>query len=177
MGISVTTPAIDYSSLMFDATAPNARYIPRDAFAVGGYVNGANASFIWTAAQWNMFPNSVHVRINVTGDPTLGNALDVETGDATPADISDWIHGRDAAHERWLLLYCNRTNLAACMAARSVSRPTVPTYMWVATLDGTIQYDRAITQAWQSKPEGGGAAVTDVSVILGAGTRKHMAGG
>lgn len=65
--------------LMFDSTTPSA--IPVTAELVGGYVNG---QYAWSSADWNRFPGAQQVRINVTGDPALGNCLDVETGDATP---------------------------------------------------------------------------------------------
>ncbi len=66
--------------LCFDTIRENARFIPRNAFAVAGYVNGANTRFIWTPNEWRMFPSSGKLRINVTGSHLTGNVLDVEKG-------------------------------------------------------------------------------------------------
>lgn len=148
----------------FDAIQANAHFIPRDAFAVGGYVNGANTSFIWSQASWDLFPNAYHIRINVNGDTTRGNALDVEAGDATPASVAPWIKARGSATPDPLLVYCNRSNLAACVTARDAAHAATGHYanIWCATLDGSLS-GRSMTQAWQLRQ--GGSAVADVSLI------------
>lgn len=153
------------SEVCFDATHPNVGMIPRKAppFAVGGYVNGVVTRFIWTADDWNLFPHSYHIRINVTGELKRGNALDVENGDATPADVEPWIVSlKDDADP--LLVYCNRSNLQACVDARNAAHTASGRYafIWEATLDGTIS-DRAMTQFSQTTVNG--VAVTDVSLI------------
>lgn len=148
----------------FDAIHANVGHIPHNAFAVGGYVNGANTSFIWSQADWDRFPHAYHIRINVNGDPTRGNCLDVERGDAPPSAVRPWIVSRGPATKDPLLVYCNRSNLAACVQARDSAHSATGhyAYIWCATLDGTIT-DRAMTQAWQS-PSGPGAKL-DVSLI------------
>ena len=155
-----------YQQVCFDAIHPNAGAIPRSTppFAVGGYVNGVITRFVWTPDDWALFPHSYHVRINVTGDPTRGNALDVETGDATPANVQPWIEHHGGCPDDPLLVYCNRSNLDACVAARNAAHSAsgIYAFIWEATLDGTIS-DRAMTQFTQSKVNG--VAVTDVSLI------------
>jgi hypothetical protein len=148
----------------FDAIQPNAHFIPRDAFAVGGYVNGANTSFVWSPADWNQFPTSYHIRINVNGDPQRGNALDIETGDATPDAIGPWIASRGPATKDPLLVYCNRSNLGACVAARDAANRATGHFanIWCATLDGSLS-GHSMTQAWQLRS--GGSAIADVSLI------------
>jgi hypothetical protein len=150
--------------IAFDAIQPNAHFIPRDAFAVGGYVNGANTSFIWSQASWDLFPHAYHIRINVTGELTRGNALDVEAGDATPASVAPWIATRGPATPDPLLVYCNRSNLAACLTARDAAHKSSGHYanIWCATLDGLLS-GRAMTQLWQLRS--GGLAVADASLI------------
>jgi hypothetical protein len=171
--LNKSTLASAVCSVAFDAIHENVQHIPLDAFAVGGYVNGANKSYIWTASDWAMFPNSFHIYINVTGDPTHGNCLDIETGDATIADIVPWMNSRGPALVGPMLLYCNRDNLSAALNERSKSPYATKTYMWESTLDGTIENNRAMTQAFQA--EVNGVAVTDVSLILDPSLRQAMA--
>ena len=155
------------SQVAFDAIHTNRPHIPKNPFAVGGYINGAILSFQWTVDDWDAFPNAYHIRINVTGDPSRGDALDVETGDATISNVEPWIIERatgTGATKKPLLVYCNRTNLAACINARDAAHAKSGHYafMWCATLDGTIT-DRAMTQFGQTRVNG--TAVTDVSLI------------
>ena len=148
----------------FDAIHDHVDAIPPRPFAVGGYINGAITKYIWSAADWAKFPDAYHIRINVTGDPDRGNALDVENGDATPADVTPWINSRGASSAGPLLVYCNRSNLTACMAARKAAK--YPAWLWLATLDGTLAYDRAMTQIGQIREPIHGGAVADYSFIL-----------
>jgi hypothetical protein len=117
--------------IMFDSVNPG--LIPTTAEIVAGYIDG---KYVWSAADWARFPNAQKLQINVTGDASHGGlALDVETGDATPADAPAWYDARVAAGVKGgLIIYCNRSTLPAvesAMGSRSY-------YRWVATLDGTI---------------------------------------
>jgi hypothetical protein len=167
--------AEDTTQLCFDAIAGNVHYLPRDPFAVGGYVNGAITRYIWSAAQWQQFPNSYHLRINVTGAQNVGNTLDVESGDANPGNVKPWIISQKELKDP-LIVYCNRSNLAQVKLARDVAAKESGVYawLWVATLDGTVT-DRAMTQAWQMKVPNVGQAVADVSVITSRKLRQLMA--
>ncbi len=145
--------------LCFDTIRENARFIPRNAFAVAGYVNGANTRFIWTPNEWRMFPSSGKLRINVTGSHLTGNVLDVEKGDARPEHVPGWYDARRKAGETSLIVYCNRSNLDAVNHALAGR----PCWRWIATLDGTMQHDnRAMIQFSNSRLAGG---PYDVSVI------------
>lgn len=116
--------------LMFDSVSPE--LIPADAPMIAGYVNG---QFRWTAADWARFPHARQVRINVTGNPADGgDCLDVEQGDATPAQAPIWYDARHAAGVRNLAIYCNRSTLPAVNKAMG----TRTFYRWIATLDGTL---------------------------------------
>lgn len=153
------------SQVAFDAISENEHFIPQNPFAVGGYINGAITKFIWSDAQFEKYPNSYHIRINVTGELGRGNALDVETGDATPANVQPWIESRPSATDP-LLVYCNRSNLGAVSAARDAALKASGIFanLWVATLDGTIE-PNSMTQFGQIRANG--AAVCDISLITG----------
>jgi|SRR5215475_10555687 len=165
-----------HQQIAYDAIHNNVNHIPRHGstpFAVGGYINGAILSFHWNDADWAKFPDSYHIRINVTGDPERGDALDVEPGDATPDLVQRWIETRGKQTTKPLLVYCNRSNLDACIRARDAAekRTGVYAFMWCATLDGTIT-DRAMTQFTQTMVNG--TAVTDVSLITDVRLIKAM---
>jgi hypothetical protein len=164
--------AQDHCAVAFDAIRENSHHIPLDAFAVGGYVNGVVTRYIWQTADWARFPRAYHLRINVNGDPSRGNCLDVERGDASPSHVAPWIRTRGPVTDDPLVIYCNRSNLAACVAARDSVRGH-RAWIWCATLDGTIT-DRAMTQAFQIRS--GGVAVADVSLITSRSLRAAMAG-
>jgi hypothetical protein len=156
---NVSTTELIPVELCFDAIRENAHMIPRNAFAVAGYVNGVNTSFIWTSKEWGLFPFAGKLRINVTGSHDKGNVLDVENGDATPDHVASWYDARRKAGEQTLIVYANRSNLTAvndALAGRKCWR-------WIATLDGTMRYDnRAMIQFSNSRLAGG---PYDVSVI------------
>lgn len=164
------------SQIMYDLTGNNLHRLDANArkpFAIGGYINGAVTEYIWTQEQWHSFPESYHVRINVTGEVGLGNCLDVENGDADPGAIPGWIESQLHQNDP-LLVYCNRSNLDACVAERAkVDHWHNKVYLWVATLDGTLITDRAMTQFAQLHDAAG--AYADVSVILNTGLINQMA--
>lgn len=101
---------------------------------VGGYLNGPYA---WSQADWDLFPNAVHVRISVRASFLDGHVLDVETGDATPAEAPGWITARRNAGAD-PSIYCNRSTwpqvAAACQAA-GVPEP----HYFIATASGQAQ--------------------------------------
>src|SRR5205807_8665171 len=73
---------------MYDAvTATN---IPRSAAIVAGYVDQIVLK-PWSAADWALFPNSIHVQIVKKATSIYGNVLDVEPGDATVAQVPSWL--------------------------------------------------------------------------------------
>jgi hypothetical protein len=163
MTTTVNLPQVP-AMIAFDAVQSNSHFIPSDAFAVGGYVNGVRTEFIWSQASWDLFPHAYHIRINVNGDPLRGNALDVERGDAVPSNIGPWIASRGPVTKDPLLVYCNRSNLAACIQERDAANRATGHFanIWCATLDGSLS-GRSMTQAWQVRA--GGLAVADVSLI------------
>jgi hypothetical protein len=80
--------------LMYDAvTASN---IPRKAQIVAGYVDTIQIPQ-WSAADWQLFPASIHVQIVKKAASIFGNVLDVEPGDATNAQVPGWLTQMRAA--------------------------------------------------------------------------------
>jgi hypothetical protein len=153
------------TQIMYDAIRQNAhRLLDKHPLAIGGYVT-PGSQYAWTAAEWALFPNCYQVRINESHDHMRGNCLAVEDRAAGPVDIVPWLQNRMLATKDPLLIYCNRFNLAACLAERAkVHNWHGRVYMWVATLDGTMMYDRAMTQHGQLKDQAG--IYADVSAIM-----------
>ena len=77
---------------MYDSTNPFD--IPIGAPMVAGYVDGL---YKWSDAGWQRFPEAIWVRIAVFASTNDGQVLDVENGDATPAQAPGWAKMRLAA--------------------------------------------------------------------------------
>jgi hypothetical protein len=167
----VTAPP--FTQVMYDCTHANIpRLLDRTPFAIGGYVTPGSA-YAWTPADWRKFPHSYHVRINESHDHTVGNCVAVEFDAASVADIVPWATHQMAHIVDPLLIYCNRSNLDACLAERAkLPHWEGRVFMWVATLDGTLVYDRAMTQFGQLHDDHGTYA--DVSVIRSHNLRELM---
>jgi hypothetical protein len=115
---------------MQDAVTP-AHIDPAAVDLVAGYINGRYA---WTAADWARFPNAVHVEISVFASDTRGHVLDVEPGDATPAESVGWVKARRAAGAD-PSVYCNLAAWPAVRAAFEGAGVPEPHY-WIAHYDG-----------------------------------------
>lgn len=81
-----------------------------DAAMVAGYVNG---DYAWTQAEWDLFPHAVKVQISVTASANAGDVLDVESGNATPAQTAGWIKTRKAAGYYRPTIYCSLATVPA----------------------------------------------------------------
>ena len=125
---SPTTFSSEVSSmLMLDSISASA--IPTNVPVVAGYVDGR---YVWSAADWNRFPNAVRITI-ATQASSQADVLDVETGDATPADVPGWVGRFNRPSRRRPTIYCNRSTWAAVKAALG----TTEVDYWISTLDGT----------------------------------------
>jgi hypothetical protein len=114
---------------MYDAVTP--ANIPRTAAMVAGYVNG---KYAWAASDWARFPNAVQVQISVRAAWTVGHVLDVEPGDATPAEAVGWFQAR-RAHGADPTVYCNLSTWPSVRAAFAAAG--VPeSHYWIAKYDG-----------------------------------------
>lgn len=114
---------------MFDAVTPG--NIPTSAVMVAGYLDGRYA---WSAADWARFPNAVKVDIAVFPSTNAGHVLDVETGDATPAQAPAWVVKRRAAGVD-PTIYCNTATWPAVRAAFAANGVAEPHY-WIAAYPG-----------------------------------------
>lgn len=117
---------------MYDAV--NAKNIPVDAAMVAGYIDTIRIP-CWTQADWDRFPRAVKVRIAKKHDTNDGHVLDVEVGDATPAQAPDWAGMRRAAGVD-PTIYCNRSTWPAVQAAFTAAKVAQP-HFWIATATGT----------------------------------------
>lgn len=115
--------------IMYDSVNPTA--IPRDAQMVAGYVNGP---YKWKDTDWALFPHAVHVGIAVRAAYNGGEVLDVEIGDATPAQAPGWVQMRRAAGVD-PSVYCNSSTWPEVRAAFSAAGVAAPHY-WIAHYDG-----------------------------------------
>jgi hypothetical protein len=108
---------------MFDSIDPE--LIPADAPAVAGYVGGDWATFAGLAER---FPHAQRLSIAVNAGEDA-ECLDVETGDATAAEIPDWLErqrGRGVARP---CIYANAFTMEASvlpvLAAAKIARASV----------------------------------------------------
>ncbi|MEU5261515.1 hypothetical protein [Amycolatopsis sp. NPDC021455] len=116
---------------MYDAvTAAN---IPRTAAMVAGYIDKIKLE-PWTDADWARFPNAVKVRIVKKASTNAGHVLDVEPGDATPAQAPGWVRLRRAAGAD-PSVYCNASTWPSVRAAFRSAGVAEPHY-WIAKFDG-----------------------------------------
>lgn len=115
---------------MYDSVNP-AR-IPRDAEMVAGYVNGIYA---WKDTDWALFPHAVHVGIAVRASYNGGEVLDVERGDAAPAEAPGWVlMRREAGIDP--TIYCSES-LWTTVAREFNNQGVVAPHYWIAHYDGS----------------------------------------
>jgi hypothetical protein len=94
---------------MYDSVT--AADIPPEAVMVGGYVNGAYA---WSEADWARFPDAVHVTFSTDALDTDALVLDVEFGDARPAQAPGWVRAAQVVTGCVPTLYGSAATVAAC---------------------------------------------------------------
>lgn len=123
--------------LMYDGIASLAAGIARefpDAPKVAYYVDGRYA---WSPAEIALFPHADHVTIAVRASTNAGDVLDVETGDATPAEAAGWITARHAAGLYRPTVYCSESVVPAVRAATGHLILGRDYDIWVAHYDGS----------------------------------------
>lgn len=115
---------------MYDSIDPAT--IPTSATMVAGYADGLYANMNGMAAR---FPGAVRVSIAVAYT-TTAQVLDVETGDATPAEAVLWCTQTMASTPNsHLTVYCNTSTWPSVRQAFQSAGVTEPQY-WVAAYDG-----------------------------------------
>jgi hypothetical protein len=102
--------------------------IPLNTDVVAGYADGF---YEWSASDWARFPNAVHLTIAVHA-VHAADVLDVEQGDATPAEVPGWCDRFSRPGRRAPTIYCNLSSWPACKAAAGARRVD----WWIATLNG-----------------------------------------
>src|SRR3954469_25033329 len=116
---------------MYDAvTAAN---IPAGAEMVAGYIDKIKLE-PWSAADWARFPNAVKVTIVKKASTNDGHVLDVEPGDATPAEAPGWVRMRRAKGAD-PTVYMNASTWPAVRKAFA-DQGVEPPHYWVAKYDG-----------------------------------------
>lgn len=115
---------------MQDAVTPS-NIDPAAVQLVAGYLNGRYA---WSAADWARFPAEIHVGISVRADYLGGHVLDVEPGDATPAQAVGWVLARRSAGAD-PTVYCNASTWPSVRSAFRAAGVPEPHY-WIAKYDG-----------------------------------------
>lgn len=113
---------------MYDGV--DATRLPTSAQLVAGYVDGL---YRWSADNWARFPHSVKVRVAVFSQTNDGQVLDVEPGNATPAQSVDWVLMRRRAGVD-PTVYMNTSTwptVRSAFRARGVAEP----HYWVAQYD------------------------------------------
>src|SRR5579875_1270578 len=113
---------------MYDGVT--ASRLPTNGQLVAGYVDGR---YKWTAADWARFPHAIHVPIAVFSTTDAGVVLDVEPGNATPAESVDWVLARRRAGVD-PTVYMNTSTwsqVKSAFEARGVAQP----HYWVADYD------------------------------------------
>lgn len=115
---------------------------------VAGYLNGAISQ--WSQADWDRHAgHSTLVRITVFASVNAGHVLDVEKGDATPAEAPGWVWRRRAAGTD-PTVYCSESAWPAVRQAFANAGVPEPHY-WVAAYPGegsTIIPSGAIAHQW-----------------------------
>lgn len=115
---------------MFDAVTP--ANIPANAQMVAGYLPPSR--FAWSQASWDRFPNAAKVRIAVRASTNDGHVLDVEAGDATPAQAPGWARMRRASGYATPAIYCSVSVQSQVIDAFNQAGEPLPLW-WLAHYD------------------------------------------
>ena len=112
---------------MYDAVTPG--NVPKSAQVVAGYIDG---DYAWHRDDWNRVPDAIKVLITVSGS-LKANVADVENGDMTPEQASEWIHNKHSRGMHDCTVYCNRSTLDS--VRKACEGRTY--YVWVADWTGS----------------------------------------
>lgn len=143
---------------MFDSVAVVA--IPEGSDLVAGYDDGHWPDADALALR---FPGKRVVRVTTNPAHNEGDVLDVEKGDATPAELPGWLSRRRALGA-WPSAYCDLSTWPACQEA--VARAGLePPPWWVAAAPGNGANLYPGTVAHQYATRSSPAGSYDVSVV------------
>jgi hypothetical protein len=135
---------------MYDSVNPY--HIPRTAHAVAGYIDGPYA---WTAAGWAWHGAPLKIRIATRASTNAGHVLDVEPGDATPAQAVSWVRMRRKAGAI-PAIYASRSLIPTIQAAFRAAGEPYPLW-WIAEWTGAPHWiGGAIAVQYDHPPHSGG---------------------
>lgn len=120
---------------MYDSTS--SADIPAGAEMVAGYVDGL---YKWSDEDWQRHPKAVWVGIATNPNTNDGQVIDIENGDATPAQAAAWIRMRFIAGQRPGTAYFSASRFGevnAAMIAAGISPGDWA--VWVADWDGKAE--------------------------------------
>lgn len=102
-----------------------------DGWGVAGYTDGNWPDFAALKLRW---PDAVH--ISIAAHPADdAKALDVETGDATPAEAPGWASRQREAGDPYPWVYCNESTWPEVIYEFAQQKVPAPLY-WIALYDG-----------------------------------------
>ncbi|MEV6648050.1 hypothetical protein [Amycolatopsis sp. NPDC051371] len=117
---------------MYDAvTARNILNHDRSPALVAGYIDKIKLE-PWSASDWALFPNAKRVTIVKKASTNAGHVLDVEPGDATPAQAPGWAAMRRRSGFAYPTIYCNRSTWPLVKQA-FIDQGVAPPLYWIAT--------------------------------------------
>jgi len=141
---------------MYDSTQP--AKVPAGAQLVAGYVDGP---YKWSDEDWGRFPGIPHVGICVNPADDLGDVLDVEQGDATPAHVPAWLQLRRKAGVD-PTVYCSASvqgQIAEACRQAGVAQP----HYWIALWNRVPSVEPGhVAHQYLSGPSFDTSAVADV---------------
>jgi hypothetical protein len=111
----------------------------------------ANGDFAWTDAELALFPTDSRVSITPTASGKA-DVLDVETGDATPAQTLQWIKDQKATGYYRPTIYCSLDTVPAVRIGTGPYILGKDYDLWVADWDGTtaLPYPSAVAKQYRS---------------------------
>lgn len=128
---------MDSPPMLFMGDSITAADIPlKQLVAVAGYGDGV---YEWSSVEWALIPSSIAVLSIVVSAAHSGDVLDVETGDATPDQVPQWVRDYSRPIHKVPTVYCNRVTLPQVVSALDAAGiPRHSVFYWIATLDGTL---------------------------------------
>lgn len=145
---------------MYDSVT--ATHIPGSATMVAGYL--APSKFAWSAADWARFPHAVKVRIAIFANVNDGHVLDVEPGDATPAQAPGWVAMRRHAGAD-PTVYCNASTWPTVRDEFRRQHVPEPHY-WIAKYDGVRNIPPGAVAKQYANPPVHGQGHFDLSMVV-----------
>jgi hypothetical protein len=124
---------------MYDSISARSIYnANRNPDMVAGYIDKIKLE-PWTSSDWELFPNAAKVQIVKKASTNAGHVLDVEPGDATPAQAPGWVKMRRAKDLATPTIYCNLSTWQSVIDQFNSQRVAQPLY-WIAKYDNKPEF-------------------------------------